>query len=107
MNRTSWATAQCLVAVGSSDALAGSGGRGSRLRDRTVATAEGQLVVLNDGRVLQIGGFEGDVWGGAPISKDCEIYDPRQPQKGWVACAPMPEGRGMFWAATLPSGNVL
>jgi len=108
MRTTSRASALLIgVLVSASASAGGTVGGWRELPLRHQATSEGQAVVLKDGRILQIGGFESYVWQGGALSTDCEIYDPRRPNSPWVECAPMPVGHGMFWAATLPSGNVL
>lgn len=57
-------------------------------------------VLLNDGRVLVIGGNDGPQW-----VRQSEIYDPLTDR--WKQAAPLPVGRTRFTAVTLPDGRVL
>ena len=70
------------------------------VRPPTYARSDHSAVLLNDGRVLVIGGNDGPTW-----ITPSEIYDPLTDR--WATAAPLPIGRTRFTAVTLPDGRVL
>ncbi|HEY8655293.1 MAG TPA: kelch repeat-containing protein [Candidatus Limnocylindria bacterium] len=70
------------------------------VRAPTYARSDHSAVLLNDGRVLVIGGNDGPKW-----ITPSEIYDPLTDR--WSKAAPLPVGRTRFTAVTLPDGRVL
>ena len=70
------------------------------VRAPTFARSDHSAVLLNDGRVLVIGGNDGPKW-----IKQSEIYDPLTDR--WSLAAQLPVGRTRFTAVTLPDGRVL
>ena len=70
------------------------------VRAPTFKRSDHSAVLLNDGRVLVIGGNDGPNW-----IKQSEIYDPLTDR--WTLAAQLPVGRTRFTAVTLPDGSVL
>jgi N-acetylneuraminic acid mutarotase len=62
---------------------------------------EQRTVLLDDGRVLAVGGYEGD----ERLTAHSELYDPAKGQ--WQAAADLPEPRAWFSLAKLRDGRVL